>query len=363
MPQTPLHAEHARLGASFTDFGGWDMPVRYSSDLAEHQAVREAAGLFDISHMAEIFISGPQAASFLDYALVGQASAIANGKAKYSLICNAQGNIIDDLIVYRLADDQYLVIANAGNRHAVVKALQERAIFQGFVGIEDRSDHFALLAIQGPTATSILQTLTDADLSALPYYSIGTGLVAGVNSYLCRTGYTGEDGFEILFPADKATEVFNALIQAGATPCGLASRDTLRLEAGMPLYGHELSLEINPYQAGLGRVVKLDRDEDFVGKSALAALSNKTPDKQLVGLIGEGKRAARAEYVLYSSAESTEPIGEITSGALSPTLGYPVAMAYVATASSEVGNIVSVDIRGTRSEMTVVKLPFYKRSK
>ena len=363
MPQTPLHAEHARLCASFTDFGGWDMPVRYSSDLAEHQAVRETAGLFDISHMAEIFISGPQAASFLDYALVGQASAIANGKAKYSLICNAQGNIIDDLIVYRLADDQYLVIANAGNRHAVVKALQERAIFQGFVGIEDRSDHFALLAIQGPTATSILQTLTDADLSALPYYSIGTGLVAGVNSYLCRTGYTGEDGFEILFPADKATEVFNALIQAGATPCGLASRDTLRLEAGMPLYGHELSLEINPYQAGLGRVVKLDRDEDFVGKSALAALSNKTPDKQLVGLIGEGKRAARAEYVLYSSAESTEPIGEITSGALSPTLGYPVAMAYVATASSEVGNIVSVDIRGTRSEMTVVKLPFYKRSK
>ena len=363
MPQTPLHAEHARLGASFTDFGGWDMPVRYSSDLAEHQAVRETAGLFDISHMAEIFISGPQAASFLDYALVGQASAIANGKAKYSLICNAQGNIIDDLIVYRLADDQYLVIANAGNRHAVVKALQERAIFQGFVGIEDRSDHFALLAIQGPTATSILQTLTDADLSALPYYSIGTGLVAGVNSYLCRTGYTGEDGFEILFPADKATEVFDALIQAGATPCGLASRDTLRLEAGMPLYGHELSLEINPYQAGLGRVVKLDRDEDFVGKSALAALSNKTPDKQLVGLIGEGKRAARAEYVLYSSAESTEPIGEITSGALSPTLGYPVAMAYLETSSSEVGNTVSVDIRGTRLEMTVVKLPFYKRSK
>jgi aminomethyltransferase len=363
MPQTPLHAEHARLGASFTDFGGWDMPVRYSSDLAEHQAVRESAGLFDISHMAEIFVTGTGSAAFLDYALVGQAAAIPNGKAKYSLMCNAQGNIIDDLIVYRLADDEYLVIANAGNRHAVVEALNERATSQGFQGVADRSDEFALLAIQGPTATSILQKLTDADLSALPYYSIGTGTVSGVSSYLCRTGYTGEDGFEILFPANKATEVFNALIQAGATPCGLASRDTLRLEAGMPLYGHELNLDINPYQAGLGRVVKLDRDEDFVGKSALAALSTQIPDKQLVGLIGEGKRAARAEYSLYSSVDSTEPIGEITSGALSPTLGYPVAMAYLETSSSEVGNTVSVDIRGTRLEMTVVKLPFYKRSK
>ena len=363
MPQTPLHAEHARLGASFTDFGGWDMPVRYSSDLAEHQAVRESAGLFDISHMAEIFVTGTGSAAFLDYALVGQASAIANGKAKYSLICNTQGNIIDDLIVYRLTDEEFLVIANAGNRAAVVDSLEQRANVMNFNGVKDSSDDFALLAIQGPKATSILQTLTDADLSLLPYYSIGTGKVSGVETYLCRTGYTGEDGFEILFSSDKATLVFNALIAAGAIPCGLASRDTLRLEAGMPLYGHELNLETNPYQAGLGRVVKLDRDEDFVGKSALAALSSQTPDKQLVGLIGEGKRAARAEYSLYSSVDSTEPIGEITSGALSPTLGYPVAMAYVATASSEVGNIVSVDIRGTRAEMTVVKLPFYKRSK
>ncbi|CAB4686597.1 MAG: glycine cleavage system aminomethyltransferase GcvT [Actinobacteria bacterium] len=361
MPQTPLHAEHARLGASFTDFGGWDMPVRYSSDLAEHQAVRESAGLFDISHMAEIFVSGPQAASFLDYALVGQASAIAIGKAKYSLICNAQGNIIDDLIVYRLQDDQFLVIANAGNRAAVVEALEQRALFQGFVGVTDNSDDFALLAIQGPKATSILQTLTDTDLSTLPYYSIGTGKVAGVEAYLCRTGYTGEDGFEILFNQSHATDVFNALISAGAIPCGLASRDTLRLEAGMPLYGHELSLDINPYEAGLGRVVKLDRDEDFVGKSALAVLSTKTPAKQLVGLVGEGKRAARAEYEVF--ADGDQAIGHITSGALSPTLGYPVAMAYVATASSEVGTNLSVDIRGTRLPMTVVKLPFYKRSK
>ena len=360
MPQTPLHAEHARLGASFTDFGGWDMPVRYTSDLAEHEAVRTKAGLFDISHMAEIFVSGPQAASFLDYALVIQSSAIAIGKAKYALICNAQGGIIDDLIVYRLADDEFLVIANAGNRHEVVAALKERAIFQGFVGVEDRSDDFALLAVQGPEATSKLQAIVDVDLSTLPYYSIDKGVIDGVAGYLCRTGYTGEDGFEVLVPAEKAVQIFNALISAGITPCGLAARDTLRLEAGMPLYGHELNLNINPYQAGLGRVVKLDRYEDFVGKSALQALSTKEANPVLVGLTGEGKRAARAEYKIFNG--ETE-IGEITSGALSPTLGYPVAMAYVESSFSELGSKVEVDIRGNRLAMTVVKLPFYKRSK
>jgi len=360
VPQTPLHAEHARLGASFTDFGGWDMPVRYTSDLAEHEAVRTKAGLFDISHMAEIFVSGPQAASFLDYALVIQSSAIAIGKAKYALICNAQGGIIDDLIVYRLADDEFLVIANAGNRHEVVAALKERAIFQGFVGVEDRSDDFALLAVQGPEATEKLQTIVDVDLSTLPYYSIDKGVIDGVAGYLCRTGYTGEDGFEVLVPAENSVQIFNALINAGIIPCGLAARDTLRLEAGMPLYGHELNLNINPYQAGLGRVVKLDRDEDFVGKSALQSLSTKEVNPVLVGLTGEGKRAARAEYKIFNG--ETE-IGEITSGALSPTLGYPVAMAYVERNFSAIGSKVEVDIRGNRLEMTVVKLPFYKRSK
>lgn len=360
MPQTPLHAEHSRLGASFTDFGGWDMPVRYSSDLAEHEAVRSNAGLFDISHMAEIFVSGPQAASFLDYALVIQSSAIAVGKAKYALICNAQGGIIDDLIVYRLAESEFLVIANAGNRHSVVETLKERAVFQGFVGVEDRSDDFALLALQGPTATELLQKLVDINLAALPYYSIARGKVSDVDAYLCRTGYTGEDGFEVLIPAGESVKIFNDLLGLGITPCGLASRDTLRLEAGMPLYGHELNLEINPYQAGLGRVVKLDRDEDFVGKSALAQLALKEQDLVLVGLVGSGKRAARADYEIYSG---DTVIGKVTSGALSPTLGYPVAMAYVSKDFSEVGNQVEVDIRGTRLAMTVVKLPFYKRSK
>ena len=358
MPQTPLHAEHARLGASFTDFGGWEMPVRYTSDLAEHQAVREAAGLFDISHMAEIFVSGPEAASFLDYALVIKSSAIAVGKAKYALICNEAGGIIDDLIVYRLAEEEFLVIANAGNRHQVVAALNERAKSMNFNGVEDRSDDFALLAVQGPKATELLQTIVATDLSTLPYYSIATGDIDGVSGYLCRTGYTGEDGFEVLVPTESAVQVFNALVSVGIAPCGLAARDTLRLEAGMPLYGHELNLDVNPYQAGFGRVVRLDRAEDFVGKAALETLAKIEPDKVLVGLTGEGKRAARAEYKIFS--EDTE-IGEITSGALSPTLGFPVAMGYVAKEHSAIGSEVSVDIRGTRLPMTVVKLPFYKR--
>lgn len=362
MPQTPLHAEHARLGASFTDFGGWDMPVRYSSDLAEHEAVRTNAGLFDISHMAEIFIEGVGASAFLDYSLVGQASLIENGKAKYSLICNNDGGIIDDLIVYRIEDESFLVIANAGNRDAVVSALTNRAAAVGFNGVTDKSDAYALLAIQGPNATKILQGITDTDLSTLPYYSIGEGKVAGVNAYLCRTGYTGEDGFEVLFSSQEAAKVFNALIEAGTVPCGLASRDTLRLEAGMPLYGHELNLDVNPYEAGFARVVRLERD-NFVGRNALLELSTKSPSRKLVGLVGEGKRAARADYPLYADADSTVQIGIITSGALSPTLGYPVAMGYLETDFSELGNSVSVDIRGTRLPMTTVKLPFYKRSK
>jgi aminomethyltransferase len=338
------------------------MPVRYSSDLAEHEAVRTSAGIFDISHMAEIFVQGEGSAVFLDYSLVGQASLIENGKAKYSLICKADGGIIDDLIVYRLADESFLVIANAGNRDSVVSALKSRAENLGFNGVEDKSDDFALLAIQGPNATKILQGLTDTDLSTLPYYSIGTGKVSGVEAYLCRTGYTGEDGFEVLFSSSEAVKVFNSLIEAGAVPCGLASRDTLRLEAGMPLYGHELNLDVNPYEAGFGRVVRLERD-DFVGKDSLQELSTKTPARKLVGLVGEGKRAARADYPLYSDGESTVQIGIITSGALSPTLGYPVAMGYLETEFSELGNTVSVDIRGTRLPMTIVKLPFYKRSK
>lgn len=361
---TPLFEEHVSLGASFTDFGGWNMPVRYTSDLAEHAAVRTSAGLFDISHMAEIFISGSQAAEFLDFSLVGVASEIENLRAKYSLIVATDGGVIDDLIVYRLCQTEFLIIANAGNRENVVTALQERAV--GFeVEVRDDSDDYALIAIQGPKAVEILAKLTQSPLNELKYYSIYQAQVCSHNAYLARTGYTGEDGFEILVQNEFAREIWSSLLTEGADlgiiPAGYACRDTLRLEAGMPLYGSELSRDVNPYQAGLGRVVRLDHE--FVGSEALAQAAESDPAKKLVGLVGDGRRAARAHYELFASETSTDVVGEITTGALSPTLGYPIAMAYVDAGFTEVGTEIWADVRGSRQAMRVVKLPFYKRLK
>jgi aminomethyltransferase len=363
MKSIPLRQKHADLGASFTDFGGWEMPVRYSSDLAEHEAVRTKAGIFDISHMGEIFIEGKDAASFLDYALVGAASEIAVGRAKYSLICNEAGGILDDLIVYRLAETGYLVVANASNKDVVFQAFKAR--LAGFdTEVRDESDSWVLLAIQGPKSVEILSTITSATLSELKYYAISEAKIADVDCLLARTGYTGEDGFEIYIPVASAEKVFDSLMAAGSKfdlmPTGLACRDTLRLEAGMPLYGHEMNEDVNPYQAGFGKVVRLDKPGDFVGKAALKKLSESKPSKELVGLTGEGKRAARADYEIFNE-DSDAAVGVITSGALSPTLGYPVAMALVGADFAEIGTSVSVDIRGTKTPYKVVKLPFYKR--
>ncbi|MFM7014611.1 MAG: glycine cleavage system aminomethyltransferase GcvT [Actinomycetota bacterium] len=365
MRQIPLRENHAQLGASFTDFGGWEMPVRYTSDLAEHKAVREAAGLFDISHMAEIFVTGSEAGDYLDYALVGKASEIAEGRAKYSLICNSEGGIIDDLIVYRLGEFSYLVIANAANRDVVAKELMQRS--ENFeVAVADKSDEWVLLALQGPKTVEILGPLTNTDLNQLKYYSIDAATIAGVDGYLARTGYTGEDGFEILLPVAQAESVFEAIVASGTPlgmlPTGLACRDTLRLEAGMPLYGHELNLETNPYQAHFGKVVRLDKTGDFVGKGSLQHQANLTQFSVLVGLRGEGKRAARADYEIFAPG-SDRAVGKVTSGALSPTLGYPIAMGYVEASCSEVGTKLEIDIRGTLTAFEVVGLPFYKRAK
>lgn len=365
MKSIPLRDKHEALGASFTDFGGWEMPVRYSSDLAEHHAVRQAAGLFDISHMGEIFIEGKEAASFLDFALVGSASEIEIGRAKYSLICNQSGGIIDDLIIYRLGQNAFLVVANASNREVVVSAMEERA--KGLeVEVRDESELWALLAIQGPQSVSILSEITASPLEDLKYYAISEAEIAGVPCLLARTGYTGEDGFEIYIPVESAGAVMDSILAAGKDkgllPTGLACRDTLRLEAGMPLYGHEMNLEINPFEAGFGKVVRLDKAGDFVGKAALTQLAELAPKKVLVGLEGSGKRAARADYEVFVEG-STESIGVITSGALSPTLGFPIAMAYVSADFAELDTPISVDIRGAQTAFRVVKLPFYKRAK
>lgn len=363
MLTTPLNAEHEALGASFTDFGGWNMPVRYGSDLEEHHQVRNSAGLFDISHMAEIRVRGERAAAYLDYALISKLSELEISRAKYTLICNEKGGAIDDLIVYRIAEDEFLIVANASNRHEVVVSMLDRLSSFPDVEVLDESDDWALLALQGPKSEAVLSGLCGEDLSGAKYYSILGAQIEGVSVLLARTGYTGEDGFEIFVPVEEVARIWQLLLGHGeVSACGLASRDTLRLEAGMPLYGHELNLDVTPYEANLARVIRFDKG-GFIGREALEALSSSTPEYRLYGLIGEGKRAARADYEIYLPG-ADQPIGQVTSGALSPTLGYPVAMAYLdGKLELEVGTDLEADVRGTRVSYKVVKLPFYKRGK
>ena len=377
---TALYEEHKKLGASFTDFGGWQMPLKYGSELAEHHAVRNAAGIFDLSHMGEVWVTGPEAAAFLDYALAGKISAMVVGKAKYSLICNEDGGIIDDLIVYRRPSDiedsdRFLVVPNAGNAKVVADALAQRAA--GFDAVvEDVSAETSLIAVQGPKAEEILLRLVPAAqhelVTGLKYYAAVEVpfLVGGAsrNLLLARTGYTGEDGFEIFVENDGAAALWQSIVaiadEGELTPAGLASRDSLRLEAGMPLYGNELSLEGDPFAAGLGPVVALSKEGDFVGKAALAAKkeagAGSTTGRKLVGLKGLGRRAGRGHYPVLKDGNV---VGEVTSGQPSPTLGYPVAMAYVDVACSEPGTALDIDLRGKAEPFEVVALPFYKRSK
>ncbi|MDH6112915.1 aminomethyltransferase [Kitasatospora sp. MAP12-15] len=367
---TALDALHRALGATMTDFAGWDMPLRYGSEREEHLAVRTKAGLFDLSHMGEITVSGPQAGEMLDHALVGFVSALGVLRARYTMICREDGGILDDLIVYRLAEHEFMVVANASNAQLVLDELTARA--DGFDAVvRDDRDAYALIAVQGPEANGILASLTDADLPGLKYYAILPAQVAGKDVLLARTGYTGEDGFEIFSAPADAEHLWQALTEAGResglVPCGLSCRDTLRLEAGMPLYGHELSTDLTPFDAGLGRVVRFDKttnDGAFIGRKALeaaAANAETNPPRKLVGLVSEGKRVPRAEYAVVA-ADGT-PIGRITSGAPSPTLGKPIAIAYVDAAYAAPGTTVAVDVRGKQEPVEVVALPFYKRAR
>ncbi|MGM7776652.1 glycine cleavage system aminomethyltransferase GcvT [Arthrobacter sp. KNU-44] len=371
---TALYEEHKKLGASFTDFGGWQMPLKYSSELAEHHAVRQSAGLFDLSHMGEVWVSGPDAAAFLDYALVGKISAMSIGKAKYSLICQEDGGIIDDLITYRRGDSKFLVVPNAGNAKVVAEALAQRAANFDVV-VEDASAATSLIAVQGPKAEEILLRLVPAEQHALvtelKYYAaveVPFTFAGSITELLlARTGYTGEDGFEIFVDNDAAAlwQAIAAVAQDGELiPAGLASRDSLRLEAGMPLYGNELSREGNPFSAGLGPVVSLAKESDFVGRAALEALkaegAGSTSGRKLVGLKGLGRRAGRSHYPVLKDGVV---VGEVTSGQPSPTLGYPVALAYVDVEHAEPGTALDVDLRGKAEPFEVVALPFYKRVK
>ncbi|MHA7134436.1 glycine cleavage system aminomethyltransferase GcvT [Oerskovia turbata] len=372
---SPLHEEHLALGAALTSFGGWQMPLRYTSDLAEHRAVREAAGLFDLSHMGEIEVDGTQAAAALDHALVGDLTALAVGRARYTMICAEDGSVLDDLVVYRTAPERFLVVANAGNAPLVLDELVRRS--QGFDAVvADRSAATALVAVQGPRAEEIVTSMaTDADVQLvrdLKYYASTRAIVAGIDALVARTGYTGEDGFELFVPADRARELWQAVLAAGEpfglVPAGLSARDSLRLEAGMPLYGHELDATTTPYEAGLGRVVKLEKVDaegaplDFVGRAALASRKGAQPARVLVGLRGLGRRPARAGYTVVIPGKGPDVrIGVVTSGAPSPTLGHPIAMAYVTPEFSAEGTELAVDVRGREEPVVIVLMPFYRR--
>jgi aminomethyltransferase len=365
--RTPLTSVHEGLGATLTDFAGWLMPLRYGSETAEHNAVRSAAGLFDLSHMGELAVTGPGAADALDYALTGNLGGLAPGRARYTVICADDGGVLDDLVVYRLAPEEFMVVANAANAAAVFALLSDRAAKLDAT-VTDRSADFALIAIQGPRSAAILGPLTDADLTQVKYYASYPATVAGTSVLLARTGYTGEDGFEIFAPPAAAPGIWAALSAAGAehglVPAGLAARDTLRLEAGMALYGNELGPDLTPYDAGLDRLVRLDKAGDFVGRTALAARAQAAPRRRLVGLVSESRRVPRHGYpVLWDGA----PAGTVTSGAPSPTLGAPIAMAYVTPEVAEQAagdggaGRLAVDIRGRAEPARLVPLPFYRR--
>ncbi|UZN03476.1 glycine cleavage system aminomethyltransferase GcvT [Cellulomonas sp. S1-8] len=384
---SPLHDEHVALGAALTPFAGWQMPLRYTSDLAEHTAVRTAAGLFDLSHMGEIEVTGPDAAAFLDRALVGNLTALRVLGARYTMIVDEHGGVVDDLVVYRTGEHVYLVVANASNHEVVLAELRERADRARLdVGLDaavaDRSAATALVAVQGPHALAVVEALpgltadpdgpADVTPATLKYYACLPLRFDGAPVLVARTGYTGEDGFEFFVDAAGAPALWRALLAAGAghglVPAGLSARDSLRLEAGMPLYGNELDRTTTPHDAGLGRVVKLDKvDADgvpvpFVGRDALAARAQSASARVLVGLQGLGRRAARHGYDVVASTQPDAPVvGTVTSGAPSPTLGYPVAMAYVTPEVGAEGQELAVDVRGRREPVRVVPLPFYRR--
>ena len=360
--RTALLETHQALGARLIGFGGWEMPVQYTGILDEHRAVRTVAGLFDLSHMGELWVTGRGAADALGHALVTEPGRLADGRAHYSMLCAPDGGIVDDLIVYRLAPERFLVVPNASNAEAVAAAIGER--IAGFdARLDDATLRTSLVAIQGPRSREILAPLTDVDLGALRYYAITEGTAAGVAAAIARTGYTGEDGFELFVAWDQGPAVWERLLAAGAdaglVPAGLGARDTLRLEAGMPLYGNELGLDCTPFEAGLGRVVKLDRTADFVGRTALERSADQ-PRKRLVGLRLGDRNIARHGYPTYLPG-GDGPVGEVTSGTLSPTLGVPIAMGWVPPGSATPGTIIEVGIRASRAPAEVVELPFYRR--
>lgn len=361
---TPLFEAHEAFGASFTDFNGWNMPLKYSSEMTEHHAVRSDVGVFDLSHMGEIFITGPDAVTGLNTALAGDFSKMTVGRAKYTVMLTEQGTILDDLIVYRLGEDRYLMVPNAGNAQAVSDAVHER-LHSMDVTIDDATEELSLLGIQGPKAPDLVAALGDdfAEVaSSLKNYRVTELHVEGSTWIVARTGYTGEDGFEIITPNDDINQLWDRLFAADAgitvTPCGLASRDSLRLEAGMPLYGNELSTQRTPFEAGMARIVSFDKKEHFVGRCALEPLRDNAPKQVLVGLTSDQRRAGRSGANLVIDGQV---VGHVTSGIPSPTLSHPIALGYIDADHATLETVVDVEVRGKALPFVITKTPFYSR--
>lgn len=361
--RTPLYAQHLALGARIVEFSGWEMPVQYSSILEEHQAVRTKAGLFDVSHMGEFKVEGDDALAFLQYLVPNDVARLAIHQALYTQLCLATSNVIDDLLIYRLAEQHYMLVVNAGNIANDLAWVQGQAQrFQNVI-ISDQSDTTALLALQGPAALSILQPSTDVDLSAISYYHCAAAPVDEINCIISRTGYTGEDGFELYCSSADVVKLWDDLLAAGKPagllPTGLGARDTLRLEAGLCLYGHELDEHTNPLEARLGWTVKLKKGS-FIGSDALLQAKEQGLQKLLIGVEMRERGIPRAGYAIYNNEQR---IGTLTSGAPGPSVGKNIGMGYVEAAHAVIGNAVQIDIRGKRIAAQIVALPFYKRNK
>ena len=356
--QTPLHEEHEALDARMVPFAGYAMPVQYPTGMVkEHQAVRNDAGLFDVSHMGEFEIRGPEALDLIQHLLTNDASKLSVGQAQYTVLCKPDGGALDDGLVYRF-DDSYMVVVNAANLEKD-RAWFEKEAEDFDVEFADRSGEIALLALQGPKAQTVLAPLTDTDLDEIEFYRFAEGAVAGVDGVIARTGYTGEDGFELYVPAGEAPTVWQALLRSGTEhnllPAGLGARDSLRLEVGYILYGNDLDEEHTPLEAGLGWVVKLDKG-DFIGRDALARQKEEGVDQKLVGFVLQERGFPRQGYEIRHDGET---VGEVTSGVLSHSLGQGIGLGYVPTAASEPGTELEIVIRGTAVPAVVQKPPFY----
>ncbi len=363
LKKTPLAEEHVKQGAKMVDFGGWYMPVQYAGLVAEHETVRTKVGLFDVSHMGEVRVKGKDAEAFLNTITVNDVTQLVDGQAHYSVMTNEQGGIIDDLLIYRFAQDHYLLVINAGTQDKDFAWISKHAANWDVSAVNESPDT-GQIAIQGPLAEKVLQTLTDTPLAEIAYYHFKEGEVAGVPALISRTGYTGEDGFECYMAADQAANLWNKMLEAGAgdgiQPAGLGARDTLRLESRMHLYGNDMDEETTPLEAGLGWVTKLKKESDFIGKAALIAQKKEGLKRKLVGFELEDRGIARHGYPVEN--EEGEEIGVVTSGTSSPTLKKSIGLAYVPPGNSKPGKTIQIRIRKKTATARIVKGPFYKRA-